>query len=329
MKIKILRKGCREYAADFEYRPGYVFVEDPSCDDYDWLVVYDEMDGRESLHCPREHTILATCEPISIKSYSRAYVRQFGHLLTNRPVVADRHAHWHLGRGYYKWFCDRSYKEAVDAVIAPKTRDIVAICSAKQMRHTEHFARYRLVSEAASSIPELDWYGRGVRSFAKKYEVMDPYRYQIVVENHIAPHHWTEKLSDAFLSECLPFYAGAPDLAEDFPQESFIPIPIDDPVRAISIIRTAIANGEYERRRTFILEAKRLILERYNFWAQVIAVIESEESHSSNIVDESGIREILSRRALRKRYPMVAFNDAWTKLRDVLWYNKGKRKGGC
>ena len=70
----------------------YEFVYDPACADYDWLVVFDEMPvDCEVLRCPRERTVLCTWEPVSIKSYSKAYTRQFGHLLTNRPPEADRH----------------------------------------------------------------------------------------------------------------------------------------------------------------------------------------------------------------------------------------------
>ena len=301
----------------FEYAPGFVFDENPACDTYDWLVVYDELRTPERLACSREHTILATCEPVSIKHYSRAYVRQFGHLLTNRPDV-DGHPHYHLGRGYYKWFCDRTHPEAVSTVIPPKAKFISAVCSSKQMKHTRHFARFRLISELAKAIPELEWYGHGVRSFGKKHEVMDPYKYHVVVENHIAPHHWTEKLSDAFLCECLPFYAGAPDLAEDFPAESFIPIPIDDPSEAVRIVKEAIAAGEYEKRREAILEAKRLILTKYNFWAQVIGVIEGFGGARLSRGEDAACTAIYPRKALRKRSVSAALEDAWWHLRQYL-----------
>ena len=109
LRIKVISRGSTIGAADFEYRPGYVFVTDPSCSDYDWLVVYDEMPstsigtikkGCEELQCPKECTILATQEPVSIKRYSKAYTRQFGHYLSNRPKEAENHPHYHLGRGY-------------------------------------------------------------------------------------------------------------------------------------------------------------------------------------------------------------------------------------
>lgn len=316
MKIKVVGNVSRTKSQTaFEYAPGIVFDEDPACAAYDWLVVYDELKGHERLACPREHTILATCEPVSIKHYSRAYVRQFGHLLTNRPDV-DGHPHYHLGRGYYKWFCDRTHPEAVSTVIPPKTRLISAVCSSKQMKHTKHFARFRLVSELAKAVPELAWYGHGVRSFGKKYEVMDPYKYHVVVENHIAPHHWTEKLSDAFLCECLPFYAGAPDLAEDFPQKSFIPIPIDDPAESMRIVKAAIANGEYEKRRDAVLEAKRLILTKYNFWAQVVELIDS--SAGSEVAEPAELVRIWSRKALRRHCLSAMLEDGWCHFQQAV-----------
>lgn len=286
MRIKVLAKGAKAGSPSFEYEPGYEFVRDPACSEYDWLVVYDELPGRdvgtfhdgyEPLRCPRACTILATSEPTSIKHYSRAYTGQFGHLLTNRPFEAERHPHYHLGRGYYRWFIGRSHAEAVRTLLPPKARLVSTVCSSKQMRGTRHLDRFNFITALAAAIPEMDWFGHGVRPFGRKYEVTDSYRYQVVVENHIAPHHWSEKIADAFLSECLPFYAGAPDLADDFPPASFIPIPIDDPAKAVETIKAAIQAGEYDKRLPAIREAKRLVLTKYNFWAQVIDVIKSAE----------------------------------------------------
>lgn len=328
MRIKVLSKGAKVGAAPFEYAPGYEFVSDPSCPAYDWLVVYDELPerdvgtfrrGHEELRCPRACTMLATVEPTSIKSYSRAYTRQFGHLLTNRPFEAERHPHYHLGRGYYRWFIGRSYAEAMRTVLPPKTRQISAICSSKQMKGARHRDRFTLMEALAGAIPEMDWFGHGVRSFGRKYEVMDPYKYQVVAENHIAPHHWSEKIADAFLSECLPFYAGAPDLADDFPPASFIPIPLDDPAKAAEIIKAGMQAGEYERRLPAIREAKRLVLTKYNFWAQVIDVIKAAEEAGTAERRPPERRPCLyGRKALRARSLCAAFEDGVSHVRHCL-----------
>ena len=164
----------------------------------------------------------------------------------------------------------------------------------------------------------MDWYGRGVNPFGRKYEVLEPYKYHVTIENHIARHHWSEKLADAFLAECLPFYAGDPAVDEIFPKESFIPIPIDDPKEAAAIIKAAIADREYEKRREAVLTAKRLVLEKYNFWAQVIEVIESESRQNTTPVDSSHPVGIYGRKALRRRNLMVALGDGLLHLGDEI-----------
>lgn len=325
MRIKVISRGSKIGAVDFEYRPGYVFTSDPSCVDYDWLVVYDEMpsnnigtlkNGYEKLLCPKECTILATQEPVSIKRYSKAYTRQFGHLLTNRPFEAERHLNYHLGRGYYWWYIGRCFNEYKTYKMLAKTKTISLVSSAKRMMYTKHAARYNLAEFLRKVIPEIDWFGRGVCEFKKKYEVLEPYKYHVTIENHIARNHWTEKFSDAILSECLPFYAGDPAIGEIFPKESYIPIPIDDPKESSEIIKAAIASGEYEKRREAILEAKRLILEKYNFWAQVIELIDGAKHQIITLVDSKRPIKIYGRKALRKINPFVALSDGFAHLKD-------------
>lgn len=326
MKIKVIGGGsARVGLPNYEYAPGYTFTADAGCDDYDWLVVYDELPrqkigtlcgGYEPLACPKDRTILCTWEPVSIKSYSKSYTRQFGHLLTNRPPEAERHPGYHLGRGYFYWFLGRPTRELVRANALPtKTKVVSAVCSSKAMRHTKHYARVQLMRRLARDIPEFAWYGRGVRPFGLKYELLDEYKYHVVVENHIGAHHWTEKLADAFLCECLPLYAGDPAIFEVFPQESLIPIPIDDPSESVRIVRAAIANDEYSKRREAVLEAKRLILEKYNFWAQVIDVIESAKDRSIPSVDSTHPGRIWNRKALRTRSPVAAMEEVWGRVR--------------
>ena len=285
------------------------FVYDVACNDYDWLVVFDELPVKfENLRCPRERTILCTWEPVSIKSYSKAYTRQFGHFLTNRPPEAERHPRYHLGRGYFPWFVHDFPKRGAPV---DKSKVVSAVCSAKQMKHTKHHARFRLVGELARAVPGFDWYGKGVKPLERKEDALVPYKYHVAIENHIAPHHWSEKFADAILCECLPFYAGDPAIGEIFPKDCFIPIPIDDPAEAVRIVKEAIANGEYEKRREAILEAKRLILKKYNFWQQVIEVIES--SQPSQLSQPS--RLVYARKELRKHDLSAVLEDGWNHLR--------------
>ena len=53
MKIKVLAKGAKIGSASFEYEPGYEFISDPACSEYDWLVVYDELHTEGPVSAPR------------------------------------------------------------------------------------------------------------------------------------------------------------------------------------------------------------------------------------------------------------------------------------
>ena len=327
MTIKILTKNEQFSTAPYTFRPGYVFTQDPACDRYDWLVVFDEppqvdkgtyRDGTEVLACPRERTILLTWEPVSIKNYCTAYTRQFGHLLTNRPPTAENHPHYHLGRGYFPWYTGRTYEEEKAFAAPPKTQVVSAICSSKAMKWTQHFNRIQLLKKLVAEVPGAVWYGHGVHEFARKCDAMDTFKYHVVLENHIGPHYWTEKLADAYLCECLPFYSGAPDIAEDFPAESFIPIPPDEPDAAIRIIRAAIAADEWSKRIGAIREARARLLDKYNFWAQIIQVIESAADQPIRPVDPARPAVIRSRKWLRRHTLSAKLEDGWFHTRQYL-----------
>ena len=293
-----------------------MFTADPGCADYDWLVVFDDLASEERLACPRERTILATWEPVSIKNYSRAFTRQFGHLLTNRPESAEHHPHYHLGRGYFPWYNGRTYGENKAFRIPAKTKGIAAVCSSKAMRWTRHAERIAILRRLVAEVPGAEWYGHGVREFARKYDVMDEYRYHVAIENQIGPHYWTEKLADAFLCECLPFYAGAPDIAEDFPAEAVVPIPIDDPAEAVRIVKSAMASDEWSKRIDAIREAKSRLFSEFNFWAQVVKVVKAEAGQE--IAREAGPVVVRPRRYLRRHSLSANLEDGLFHVRQYL-----------
>lgn len=305
------------------------FSFDPADDHYDWLVVYDDLPARrgeprrqrfEPLACPAAHTLLTTSEPPSIKHYGNAYVRQFGCVITSQPPWALPHPDRVYSQAGLHWFygLGRQRMLGFDALAAhpplTKTRMVSMMFTPKRMRHTLHHRRFRFLSELMHLMPEIDAYGRGARALEDddKAHALNAYRYHITAENYIGPHHWTEKLADAFLGVTLPFYAGCPNAADYFPSESFIPIDLRDPAGAARIIRAAIANDEYEKRLPAILEARRRVLFEYNYFALVAREI--EKRHRPDLSLQPG-RVIYSRHALRRLSPAIAIRDALGKTR--------------
>lgn len=289
-------------------------THDAACREYDWLVLYDDLPKKsvgsvhrekEVLACPREQTILVTAEPPNIKLYPRCYTEQFGYVLTTHDRCYLPHRNYRRGQGCLRWMANYDREAVLNPAGYSKTKLISAVCSNKAMKHTQHFNRYRLITHVAKHLPELDWYGWGMNPLDKKYEALDDYKYHIAAENYLHPYHWSDKISDPILAECLTFYAGDPALAELLPAESFIPIPINDPQAALDIIQQAIRNNEYEKRLPAIREARRLILTKYNLFSQVEQVI---RQHTVPAAEGTEFGSILGRHRLR-RNPLNALQE--------------------
>lgn len=311
-----------------------VFDFDPESRNYDWLVVYDDLprqlggDSRhrdELLACPRERTLLITTEPSSVKAYGRAYVQQFGHVLTSQEPWALRHPRAiHYQTGLIWFYGMQSPHGTYDAMVRADTPPakpalIATVCSSKRMGHTLHAARYDFTQALKARMPELEVFGHGVRPIVDKAEAVDPFSYHIAVENHVAEHHWTEKLADPFLGYSLPFYFGAPNTADYFPPESFIPINIFDVEGTERVIREAIANNEYAKRLPAIIEARKLVLENFGTFPNIARIIQERTAAQFSAADRSVNDEhLLARHAIRRRRPISAMLDLCDKVRHRL-----------
>lgn len=291
------------------------FSFDPADRHYDWLVVYDDLPAHhgearknrhEKLSCPASRTMLTTSEPSSIKHYGKGYIRQFGCVITSQEEWALPHKNRVFSQAGLHWFYGlgkkhiRSLDEMLTHPPMEKSRDVSMMFTPKRMRHTLHHRRFNFLRELMQIMPEIDVFGRGAHPLPDndKAGALDSYRYHVAIENYIGPHHWTEKLSDAFLGLTLPFYAGCPNAADYFPADSFIPIDMKDPAGAARIIREAIANNEYEKRLPSIIEARRRVLYEHNFFALVSREI--EKRHGLSTTEPTG-DVIYSRHALRDR----------------------------
>ena len=249
------------------------FVFDLEATDYEWLVVYDDFPSSgkerlslnsETLHCPPDQTILITYEPSSVKFYGQDYMNQYGYVLTSHEQSELQHPGRRDVPPVGIWYYGSVTDTVPEVTIKDKTKDISAFYSAKTMGHTLHQTRYNFLTQIKQHVPNLVYYGRGYQFVEKKLEGINPYKYHITLENHVGPHHWTEKLSDSFLGLSLPFYSGCTNLEDYFPKESFISIDMRDPAEAGKIINKAIENNEFEKRLPALQEARRLVIEEYN-----------------------------------------------------------------
>ena len=78
----------------------------------------------------------------------------------------------------------------------------------------------------------------------------------------------------AFRVRTVPIYYGCTNLEEYFPAASFIRIDINKPEAALEIITTMLASDSWEARLPALVEARNLILERYQFFPQMQKLVE-------------------------------------------------------
>ena len=285
-------------------------LNDPN---YDWLVCYDDLapsgnerfSGRiEDLMCAPDHTMLITMEPSSIKIYGHDFLDQFGIVLTSQEPWVVRSPGTVFRQPALRWYYGVSETNLVDwdtmnsRPPLEKTRDLATVCSNKRHGCTLHARRFDFTAAVSEAIPEMEVFGRGRRPIDDKADAIDPYKYHLAIENHLAEHHWTEKLSDAFLGAALPFYVGCPNADDYFPADSFIPLNIYDVEGSIQTIKDAIENNEYEKRLPAILEARRRVLHHYNLFAEIASLIESSHDESAECLPGT---KLYSRHAIRKR----------------------------
>jgi hypothetical protein len=292
------------------------FTFDVDARDYDWLVVYHDLPREhksmsiEKLCCPREKTILITTEPSSITVYGSDYLRQYGLIITSQEPWAIKHPNVVFTQPSLIWFYGVpfeggkmiTYDDLQNTLPPIKSKVIATVCSSRQGRLTGHYKRFHFTEKLKARIPGLDIFGHGVNPINDKAEALDPYQYHIAIENHVFPHHLTEKLPDAFLGYTLPFYHGCPNAADYFPPESFIAIDINNFERSVDIIQSTLANNEYRDRLPYIIAARKMVLEKYNLFARLDAEISSRDALMPADKPQ-GV--IMCRQTLKFRKPLI------------------------
>lgn len=332
IRIKILAK--RPVSA-FHFGPlvkppaGFSFILDPQARSYDWLLVYDDLPSRggerfpmsdEVLACPPEKTMLLTYEPSSIKLYGRDYTRQFGMVLTSHEPSRLAHPMRRNVPPVSVWY----YGDDADIDIAPcnKTQSMSFFASAKSEGHTMHRLRYDFSAQLQDYFgARAEIFGRPHRYIEKKNAALDTFKYTVALENHIAEHHWTEKISDAFLGLSFPFYAGCPNLFSYFPAESFQPIDMRDAAAAIEIIEAAQKTDLYDKSLPALVEARRRVIENYGLAHFVATAIDAAEGRPAPYVPQNGGR-IVSRRRMRLGSPIAFLRYAFEKAENRRYFHR-------
>jgi len=74
----------------------------------------------------------------------------------------------------------------------------------------------------------------------------------------------------------VPIYFGATNLANYFPEESFVWLPLDNFDEAAQVLREELSEDRWEHRLPAVVEARRRLLEEYSLGSRIAAIVEQE-----------------------------------------------------
>lgn len=252
----------------------YHFYINEDIEECDYWIVCDGLLKTESTLCPRENTVFITWEPPTVKTYSKEFVNQFAAVITCQKEI--EHENVIYLQQAHGWFVGKSYDELINSPHIQKTKLMSIITSNK--RFTEiHRKRHDFALKLKEHFEdEIDLYGRGIRDFEDKWDVLAPYKYSIAIENLALDDWLTEKLPDCYLAHTFPFYYGCSNVNKYFKKESLLCIDINDFDKTVSLIEGVINDeNHYEQHLKYILESKNIYLNQHQLFPFIVNFIES------------------------------------------------------
>lgn len=264
----------------------YQFFLDDEIEEADFWIIHGK-GVRKPQHCrvAPENTILLTTEPYSIFAYPKSYTKQFG--VVHSSQIQTKHPHLLYGPAIIPWFV--GYTETATGEVdysidynmlkngpAPQKTKLISVVTSDKAQTQGHIDRIRFVERLKDHYGDkLDVFGRGIRSFDDKWDVLAPYKYHIAIENSSTDYYWTEKLADCYLAETFPIYYGCKNVEEYFPKGSSVTIDINDPDGAIKIIDGILEEGLYAKRVDILKNCKDIILDEYNIFDYAAKICDS------------------------------------------------------
>ncbi len=277
----------RQFPDSIPQWDGWRYVFNAENEDYDYLVVFDNFRAPLKPNCPKENIIHLATEPPTVCHYSDEFLAQFAWTIrqgADKDIEGAIYHHpgltWHLGwkpgeTDLQNMLIFEQIKLLFDQ---PKSKCISVIASNKAFT-SEHKARLEFAQKLKEHYGDkIDFYGRGFVTMDDKLDSLKDYRFQVVLENSSFEHYFSEKLTDCILAGTYPVYYGCPDLDKYFTQNSYRRIDIHNFEDSIKIIDNAIKEEWDKKFRSELLEARDLILYKYNLFPMLIGLIQNIEN---------------------------------------------------
>lgn len=108
---------------------------------------------------------------------------------------------------------------------------IVSLISSNKNWLAGHQHRLGLVKRFQDS---CDVFGRGIRDFDRKEDVLCPYMFNICIENASYDGYFSEKLLDCFCTGTIPIYYGDPTIGRCFDERGIIKLTDDFDINSLT-----------------------------------------------------------------------------------------------
>lgn len=127
-----------------------------------------------------------------------------------------------------------------------KTRFCSIVSSDKEMCELHRF-RKKLAHEFKNKVDVFGTIDGG--NYVSTYESHAPYRYAIIIENHIDDYWFTEKICNCFANKVVPIYLGAKKISEFFNSESILSFQSPAGIRdCVNVMSTGYGENWYDSR---------------------------------------------------------------------------------
>lgn len=289
---------------------------------YDFVIVFNGVQQVEKVNCSKGGLIFITGESKSIKQYNQKFLNQFDHIVTCQEQI--NHNHKILTHHGYPWHVEQNYTHLKAIQSVEKTDDIILISSNKGF-NKGHIDRLKFSYKCKAEFKDaIDFYGRGIKSFSNKWNLISKYYFSLAIENDSVKNYFTEKLVDSFLSLSLPIYHGCPNLDDFFPKESYLPININNFKESKEVINYVLNNKEkiYKQRFDALLEAKRRVLEEHQLFPMIEKILNSlqytNQSEAITIQEYPDSKLTILNRRLRRYYYSKKAIQLTNKLVEIL-----------
>ena len=235
-----------------------------------------------------------------IKEPRKKYLDQFGYIYT--PYETKNNSLKDMP--FLPWMINSNHG---DAIYSPHKRDLNYFLKLEKLEKTKtlsvfcsnkdftegHKQRLDFVYGLKEHFGNLiDWYGNGVNPLDEKWEGISEYKYHISIENKNKDFLISEKLIDCFMGLSFPFYYGAPNVSNFFPENSYKNIDIYDLKKSIEIIEGGINNNFYEKNLEALVESKNLACREYNLFYRLSKISKSIVTKEKNSNKRTKIKNL-------------------------------------